>query len=154
MRCSATTPAARSSSISASIISPPTRPVSDIVSIVKSNLVVLAALLTAAPIYADGSQLKYVVIVSRHGVRSPTWDAARLREYSAEPWPDWGVPPGNLTPHGREAILKMGAYYREWLASEHLLSPKGCESASKITIYADKDQRTIETGHALAEALL
>jgi 4-phytase/acid phosphatase len=48
----------------------------------------------------------------------------------------------------------MGAYYRDWLSSEHLLNPKGCESAGKITIYADKDQRTIETGRALAEALV
>ncbi len=74
---------------------------------------------------ADGLQLKYAVIVSRHGVRSPTWETARLNQYSAEPWPDWDVPPGNLTAHGRTLIQLMGAYYREWLAGEHLFHAEG-----------------------------
>ena len=99
-------------------------------------------------------QLKYVVIVSRHGVRSPTWDAARLNQYSAEPWPDWGVPPGNLTPHGRDLMKLMGSYYREWLLGEKLLGGAGCQDAGRVYIRADKDQRTLETGRALAESLL
>lgn len=103
---------------------------------------------------ADGLQLKYAVIVSRHGVRSPTWETARLNQYSAEPWPDWDVPPGNLTAHGRTLIQLMGAYYREWLAGEHLFHAEGCQDARRIYIRADKDQRTLETGRAFAESLL
>jgi 4-phytase / acid phosphatase len=98
-------------------------------------------------------QLKYVVIISRHGVRSPTWDAARLNQYSAQPWPEWGVPPGNLTPHGRALILLMGAYYHEWFSGEHLLSGRGCQDAGRIYVWADTDQRTLETGRAFAESL-
>lgn len=115
---------------------------------------VAGAVLLARPSFAADLQLKYVVIVTRHGVRSPTWDASRLNEYSAAPWPDWGVPPGNLTPRGRRAIELMGAYYRGWLASERLIDSKTCRDAGRITVYADKDQRTIETGRALAETLL
>jgi 4-phytase/acid phosphatase len=48
----------------------------------------------------------------------------------------------------------MGAYYREWLSSEHLLRPQGCQDAARVYIRADKDQRTVETGRALAETLL
>jgi 4-phytase/acid phosphatase len=99
-------------------------------------------------------QLRYVVIITRHGVRSPTWTSDRLNQYSSEPWPDWGVPPGYLTPHGRDLMQLMGAYYREWLTSQHLLSPQGCGDAGRIYIYADTDQRTLETGRALAETLL
>jgi len=98
--------------------------------------------------------LKYVVIVSRHGVRSPTWDNARLNAYSAEPWPEWDVPPGNLTPHGRALIRLMGSYYGDWLAAEHLFHREGCQDARRIYVRADKDQRTIETGRAFAESLL
>ncbi len=100
------------------------------------------------------AELKYVVIISRHGVRSPTWDAARLNQYSAEPWPSWGVAPGELTPHGRDLVNSMGAYYREWLTGEHLYSSTGCQDSGRIYIWADSDHRTVETGRALAESLL
>ena len=103
---------------------------------------------------AAPAQLRYVVIISRHGVRSPTWNSERLNQYSAEPWPEWSVPPGNLTPHGRALMQLMGAYYREWLSTERLLGPKGCRDVGRVYIHADTDQRTIETGRALAETLL
>ena len=99
-------------------------------------------------------RLKYVVIVTRHGVRSPTWDAARLNQYSAQPWPDWGVPPGYLTSHGRKLAVILGSYYREWLTQEHLLGSAGCGDRGRLYIWADTDQRTLETGRALAESLL
>jgi len=99
-------------------------------------------------------QLRYVVIITRHGVRSPTWTSERLNPYAAEPWPDWGVPPGNLTAHGRILMQLMGTYYHEWLSREHLLQLQGCGDVGRIYIHADTDQRTIETGHALAETLL
>lgn len=108
----------------------------------------------AARPLAAAPHLAYVVIVSRHGVRSPTWENSRLNEYSAEPWPEWEVPPGNLTPHGRTLIRLMGSYYREWLGGEHLFRTDGCRDASRVYIRADKDQRTIETGRAFAESLL
>src|SRR5689334_20267828 len=108
------------------------------------------ALATGAALFGAAAtpELRYAVIISRHGVRSPTWEPTRLNDYSAEPWPDWGVPPGNLTSHGRELIKLMGAYYRDWLAAEHLTENSGCRSAGRIYIWADTDQRTLETGHA------
>jgi 4-phytase/acid phosphatase len=114
--------------------------------------IVLVALIAAWPL-AAAPRLVYVVIVTRHGVRAPTWDSARLNQCSAEPWPEWGVPPGNLTPHGRELIRLMGAYYRDWLVGEHLIRRDGCQDAPHIYIRADKDQRTLETGRALAESI-
>ncbi len=135
------------------------RPGSAIASTVKNSTIVtlLAAFLgtpqAIAPA-ANKAELKYVVIVSRHGVRSPTWDAARLNQYSAQPWPEWGVAPGELTLHGRDLIKILGAYYREWLAGERLYSGTGCQDAGRIYIWADTDHRTLETGRALAESLL
>jgi 4-phytase/acid phosphatase len=116
-------------------------------------VILLGALAAAWPL-AAASRLQYVVIVSRHGVRAPTWEAVRLNQYSAQPWPDWGVAPGELTSHGRELVKLLGSYYRDWLAAEHLIRAEGCQDAGRIYIRADKDQRTLETGRAFAESLL
>lgn len=115
--------------------------------------VLFGALLFSANL-AAAPELKYVVILSRHGVRSPTWDAARLNRYAAQPWPDWGVPPGELTPHGRDLVKILGAYYRERFAGDHLLGGNGCLDANRVFIWADTDQRTLETGRAFADSIV
>ena len=62
--------------------------------------------------------------------------------------------PGYLTPHGYELMRLFGAYDRVKLADEGLLAPAGCDDATRVTILADSDQRTRETGKALAEGLM
>lgn len=97
--------------------------------------------------------LQYVVFLSRHGVRSPTKEPTQFNPYSAAPWPQWNVPPGYLTPHGFALMKLFGAYDRAELAAKGLLSPSGCTDAWHITILADSDQRTRETGKAIAEGM-
>ena len=98
--------------------------------------------------------LKYAVIVSRHGVRSPTQTAEQLSQYTSDPWPDWGVPPGNLTPHGRVLMKQFGMYNRAYLAARGLLPADGCGAEKLVTFWADSAQRTLETARALAEGTL
>ncbi|HWB82944.1 MAG TPA: histidine-type phosphatase [Bryobacteraceae bacterium] len=120
-------------------------------------ILALAALLAAWPVSAAGgshAELKYALIVSRHGVRSPTWDAARLNEYSAQPWPEWGVAPGEITARGRAGVKLMGAYYRDSFSKAGLLHTDGCRDVARIYIRADSGQRTRETGRAFAGSLL
>jgi 4-phytase/acid phosphatase len=97
--------------------------------------------------------LKYVVIVSRHGVRSPTGKTDQLNLYSAKPWPEWSVPPGYLTEHGAKLMKLFGAYDREMFAREGLFGAEGCSDAEHVSIVADSDQRTQETGKALAQGM-
>jgi 4-phytase/acid phosphatase len=99
------------------------------------------------------ADLQFVVYLSRHGVRSPTALPAQYNRYSAAPWPGWDVPPGYLTAHGFEVMKLFGAYDRATLASQGLLPAGGCEGADRVAIYADSEQRTRETGKALAEGL-
>ncbi len=102
---------------------------------------------------APQAELQFVVYLNRHGVRSPTGDPARYDAYSVVPWPKWSVPSGYLTPHGFELMKRYGAYDRAYLAFEGLLVPSGCADAAQVSILADSDQRTRETGRALAEGM-
>ena len=101
-----------------------------------------------------GEQLRFVVVISRHGVRSPTGKLDELNRYSAQPWPAWAVPPGYLTEHGAKLMTLFGSYDRELFAREGLLAASGCEDAAHVKIVADSDQRTRETGKALAAGLM
>ena len=96
--------------------------------------------------------LQQVVIVTRHGVRAPTWTSDRLNQYSATSWPDFGVPPGYLTAHGRALMKIMGGFYRESYLSLGLLHQSGCEDVKRVYFGADTDQRTIESARALTMA--
>lgn len=105
---------------------------------------------------AEQSSLQRVVMVMRHGVRPPTKSAQAMATLSAQPWPDeatWGAPPGELTPHGAQAIMKLGADLRHVYTMEGLLSASGSVS-KEILIWADgADQRTRATAQYLARGL-
>ena len=114
---------------------------------------VATAQIVPAPSTTVDADLKFVVYFSRHGVRSPTGKPAQYNTYSVAPWPAWDVPPGYLTPHGYHLMELFGSYDRMQLASEGLAISEGCGDAASVTFYADSDQRTRETGKALAEGL-
>jgi 4-phytase/acid phosphatase len=48
----------------------------------------------------------------------------------------------------------FGAYDRAQFARAGLFSPSGCADAAHVCFWADTDERTIETGRALAEGML
>ncbi|HEX3941137.1 MAG TPA: histidine-type phosphatase [Acidobacteriaceae bacterium] len=110
----------------------------------------MAATATPGP---DNERLRMVIILSRHGVRPPTWTQARLDSYSALPWPKWDVPPGDLTAHGYGLMKLLGGFDRAALADKGFLAAQGCADAAGTYLWADTDQRTMESGKALAEGL-
>lgn len=108
----------------------------------------------ASTAQSGNDELRYVVYLNRHGIRSPTGRAEQYNRYSTAPWPAWPVLPGYLTPHGFHLMELIGAFDRSQLAAQGLLSNTGCADASRVTIYADSDQRTRETGKAIAHGLM
>ena len=102
---------------------------------------------------ARDASLQLVIVLTRHGVRSPLTAQADLDKYSAAPWPKWEVAPGILTPHGYELIRLFGAWDRRRFSADGLFAPTGCADSTHVTILADIDQRTRETGKALAEGM-
>jgi 4-phytase/acid phosphatase len=115
---------------------------------------VTVAAQSAAAAPADGkAELQFVVVLSRHGVRSPIGNTDLLNKYSAAPWPKWDVKPSYLTPRGYQLMKLFGAWDRVKFSDQGLLAPSGCDDAAHVTILADSDQRTRETGKALAEGM-
>ncbi|HTW34211.1 MAG TPA: histidine-type phosphatase [Rhizomicrobium sp.] len=101
---------------------------------------------SAAPV------LEKVLILERHGVRPPTKPPEAFAKYASQPWPQWPVAPGELTPHGAEAMRAMGAGLRARYRS--VLPGKACASASSVFVWADNaNQRTRESGKAIAATL-
>ena len=93
-----------------------------------------------------------VVVLMRHGVRTPT-KPAELAPYARQPWPKLVVQPGYLTPHGAALVQQLGAYYRKTYGAA-LRQPQGgngCPAADSVSIWADVDERTVATGQALAD---
>ncbi|WP_122049407.1 histidine-type phosphatase [Asaia bogorensis] len=100
------------------------------------------------------ARLERVVLIARHGIRSPTHDSRSLEQETGVVWPSWPVAPGELTDHGRatlDAMMQGVARYYD-LACTHNISP--CIGATPPFIWADSaDDRTRESGRIMARAL-
>jgi len=116
-------------------------------------LALLSAQSATQPSSTQDAAPIFVIYLTRHGVRSPTGKPEQYSPFSVAPWPAWNVSPGYLTEHGYRLMRDFGAWDRQQLAGEGLLAATGCDDAARVTFYADSDQRTRETGKALAEGL-
>jgi 4-phytase/acid phosphatase len=120
----------------------------------------IVALLAAASILvptalqaASDEVLQKVVIVSRHGVRTPEVSAAELEGWSTRPWPKWNEPAGELTARGAQLAKLLGQYYRAYAIAEQLLPEQGCPPRGSVFFYADVAERTRATAQALLDGL-
>ncbi|HEY6326830.1 MAG TPA: histidine-type phosphatase [Candidatus Cybelea sp.] len=111
-----------------------------------------AAPAQSAPATRPSSDLRMVVVVSRHGVRSPT-HPSELNPYSSQPWPAWSGHPGDLTARGALLMRQFGAYYRRAYGGMLGLGAQGCPRSGAVFVWADVDQRTKATGDAILQGL-
>ena len=108
---------------------------------------VLAGLMPASamPAQPHSDRFVFAVVVTRHGVRSIS---KAPPEYS---WADWQpVAPSYLTARGYRLMTYMGQFYRVYFDANGI--PVTCATPN-VYLYADKDQRTLESGQALIEGM-
>jgi 4-phytase/acid phosphatase len=104
------------------------------------------------PVAAQGDEvLQKLVVVSRHGVRTPTMAPAAIESWAAQPWPVWTQPAASLTPRGAQLATLMGRYYREYVGVQGALPAAGCPAPGVVFVYADLPERTRATAQALID---
>ncbi|MFW7269584.1 histidine-type phosphatase [Gluconacetobacter sp. Hr-1-5] len=112
-----------------------------------------AAEAPAAPTLT-GATLEKIVLVARHGVRSPTRAPEELKAQTGRDWSAWPVPPGQLTEHGRAALAAMTDALAQRYRQFGLLSATGCPAPGTVAIWADAaDDRTRQSGAIMADHL-
>jgi 4-phytase/acid phosphatase len=114
--------------------------------------IIAAVVINDAALAAD-YELLSAVIVSRHGVRSPTAVTPPLASIAADPWPRWPVPPGYLTSQGAELARLLGGYYRDYYVAQGLLPAQGCPQPGAVFAWADIEQRTRVTAQSLLDGM-
>lgn len=94
----------------------------------------------------EGYQLQQVLLMSRHNLRAPLANNGSVLEQStAQSWPEWDVPGGQLTTKGGVLEVYMGHYLREWLAQQGLVKSGECPTPQSVYVYANSLQRTVAT---------
>lgn len=118
----------------------------------KKTITALLAMAYFAPALAQaetapqGYQLQQVLLMSRHNLRAPLANNGSVLEQStAQSWPEWDVPGGQLTTKGGVLEVYMGHYLREWFAEQGLVTSGECPTPQSIYAYANSLQRTVAT---------
>ena len=93
-------------------------------------------------------RLERVVMLMRHGVRAPLAGEVPDGTRTAQPWPTWPVPEGQVTPHGAAAMRLLGRHDRRWLAP---LGLARCPVPGSIRIWTNTASRTIASGEAYVQ---
>lgn len=120
---------------------------------VAAVLLLAAAQMAVRPLGAAELESRLVVLMSRHGIRSPNSTSPPLADLTADPWPVWPVPPGFLTPRGREAATKLGAFYRATFSARGLLPQRGCPQRGEVYVWSDVEERTRLTAQAMLDGM-
>ena len=112
------------------------------------------ALAAAAPAdLAAAPALEKVVMVSRHGIRSPLRSVAVFQALTKRGWPAWPVGPGEMTEHGARDLALMADYLRGVYTAAGALT-NACVAPGAPDVWADvADHRTRQSGDIFADHL-
>ena len=100
-------------------------------------------------------QLKEVVVMSRHNLRSPiSTGSADYMRVSNHDWFKWTSPNSELSLRGGVLETSMGQFFRKWVVAEGLL-PDNCRpEGEEVLFYANSRQRTFATAKYFSAGFL
>jgi glucose-1-phosphatase len=122
-----------------------------------------AVLMLALPLLAGAEQTEFqkgytldkVVVLSRHGVRSPLTDGGSLLgDITPHTWFSWTSGSSELSMKGATLEILMGQYFRQWLESEGLIPRNWRPEGDAVRFYANAKQRTQATARNFSAGML
>lgn len=100
-------------------------------------------------------ELKEVVVMSRHNIRSPlSSGGAAYRRVTPHEWFTWSSPGSQLSLRGGVLETEMGQFFRKWVVSEGLLPDNYRPEGDEVLFYANSRQRTFATAKYFSAGFL
>jgi glucose-1-phosphatase len=100
-------------------------------------------------------ELKEVVLMSRHNIRSPlSSGGAAYQRVTPRTWFTWSSPSSQLSLRGGVLETEMGQFFRQWVVSEGLLPDNYRPEGDEVLFYANSRQRTFATAKYFSAGFL
>ena len=100
-------------------------------------------------------ELKEVVVMSRHNIRSPlSSGGAAYKRVTPHTWFAWSSPSSQLSLRGGVLETEMGQFFRQWVVSEGLLPDNYRPKGDEVLFYANSRQRTFATAKYFSSGFL
>ena len=100
-------------------------------------------------------ELKEVVVMSRHNIRSPiSSGSAAYQRVTPHTWFQWSSPNSQLSLRGGVLETEMGQFFRKWVVEEGLLPDNYRPTGDEVLFYANSRQRTFATAKYFSAGFL
>ena len=99
-------------------------------------------------------ELKEVVVMSRHNIRSPLSSGAAYQRVTPYTWFAWSSPGSQLSLRGGVLETEMGQFFRKWVVEEGLLPDNYRPTGDEVLFYANSRQRTFATAKYFSTGFL
>ena len=100
-------------------------------------------------------ELKEVVVMSRHNIRSPlSSGGAAYQRVTPHEWFHWSSPSSQLSLRGGVLETEMGQFFRQWVVNEGLLPDNYRPTGDEVLFYANSRQRTFATAKYFSAGFL
>lgn len=115
----------------------------------------MLAQLQRSAVFHTKYQLKEVVVLSRHNIRSPlSTNGSALSKMTTHQWTNWSSAASELTLKGGVLETEMGQFFRKWTVSEGLFKENHVPTVDEVNVYANSMQRCIATASYFSTAFM